>query len=266
MSLWCLCAKNCADPVDQLQFSIQTQERKRLLEALSAKLSNEHGSNSAALKHKWKFFGFIEKLRTWSLLVIRGVVCRFHHHLMHTGHLTQWYRSSYLTLCKKENQHISQNVRLFFFLFWTERGYLKKRTYFPSCLKCCLLVHIGRGDLCLLSTIMQLDGSQFVVFKGPKEKKQTRKQCLFTEIITHLCNITLRTCSEKFLKGSIFFLPNYTCRPYQRRTNKDSLCHRSAKEDDPLLYQEMHGHRESSSFLKLLTARNQVMIYEKRPF
>lgn len=200
-------------------------------------------------------------------MVIRGVVCRFHHHLMHTGHLTQWYRSSYLTLCKKENQHISQNVRLFFFLFWTERGYLKKKNIFSLLPE--VLFTRPHWPWRSLPSLHYNATRWFLVCgvqRAKRKKKQTREQCLFTEIITHLCNITLRTCSEKFLKGSIFFLPNYTCRPYQRRTNKDSLCHRSAKEDDPLLYQEMHGHKESSSFLKLLTARNQVMIYEKRPF
>ena len=63
-------------------------------------------------------------------------------------------------------------------------------------------------DVCLLSVIMELDGTWF------KYIWQTQQECLFPEIMTCSINIIHRPCWERFNLRTIFFLPNYPCQHY----------------------------------------------------
>ena len=63
----------------------------------------------------------------------------------------------------------------------------------------------GCRDVCLLSVIMELDGTWF------KYIWQIQQECLFPEIMTCSINIIHRPCWEQINLRTIFFLPNYPC-------------------------------------------------------
>ena len=68
---------------------------------------------------------------------------------------------------------------------------------------------------------MELDGTRLVVLKAPKNTLE-KQQFLFTEIMTQLFKIFHRRCCEQFHVGTIFFVLNYTCQPYNQAEKRAS--------------------------------------------
>lgn len=68
---------------------------------------------------------------------------------------------------------------------------------------------IVRGDVCILSDIMELDGTWFVVLKAPKITLE-KQQCLFTEIMAQFLKIIHRGCCEQFFTWELFLLLWYS--------------------------------------------------------
>ena len=68
------------------------------------------------------------------------------------------------------------------------------------------------ADVCLLSNIIKLDGTQLVVLKVPKNTfEKIQNQCLFPNIMVWLLKIIHRPCCEQFHVGTTFFLQSNTC-------------------------------------------------------